>query len=481
MALSRRDFLKSSAATTMAMTAPGAIASQVLAAPSPSELKPGPGNKWPGRVVINFNKDAIKGTSTVVDAVVQQMVNDSILKLTGESTIGAAWKAIFPNSLTVSSKIAIKVYAATPETPSHWQAIKAMTDGMQQMDFNGTKFSPNNIFIYEGNASNKNAEAGFTPEHFPGIKIDYWGTKDTFADGAGNEAAGDIKDRAYAPTLKNADFLINAFNPHGHNMSQFENFSLGFKSHVGTFTLKSPNDIHTNGAQNLRDMNCTGPVFKKNVLSACIGIVACNEAIGPLRPPDDFSKYSKTMDPNSTCIRSTTIIMSTDPISCEMQTIKMMRLNKSKNYGVADMPNYLKASAGVSSTLSGTGYNIGIIDESKMEIRRIINGVTAINSHNLPVKSQNPSTIAVSPLDEHGCTFIEYSVQASHIGQKASIAIYSLNGALVRKHSQSVLGANNHFSWDHKDQAGRHVTAGKYVVHVTSEAVSLSSHFIIRS
>jgi hypothetical protein len=455
---------------------PGGMVTSVLANQASSAMSPGPGNKWPGRVVINFNKNAVTGTSTVtVNAtVVQQMVDDSIIKLTGETSVGAAWKAIFPSSLTAQSKIAIKVYSASPQTPSHWQGVKAITDGLQKMDFSGTKFPAANISIYEGMASNRHSQAGFTEANLPGIKIDYWG-QNKFDDGAGNGAAGEIKDRPYAPNLKNADFLINAFNPHGHQ-TNYGSFSLGFKNHYGSYDLYKPSDIHTNPELHLRDMNCTGPIFKKNVLSACIGLVACNEGNGPLKNPDDYSTYSKAMDPTSTCKHSTTVILSTDPISCEMQTVKMMRMNKNGKYGISDMPKYLRASAGVSGALSGTGYNIGVIDEANMDIRRIVNGATSIAAHPLSKEGRAPSSLAVSQIPGHGVTFIEYRLPAQHIGQEASVAIYSLRGALVRKESHKVLGSLNHFSWDNKDRAGHAVPAGKYIIRVKSGTLSLSEH-----
>jgi hypothetical protein len=474
MKVSRRSFLKSSAMTTMSLAAPGGIA---IAGQNASAMSVGPGNKWPGRVVINFNKNAVSGISTPVTAVIQKMVNDAILRLTDQSSLGAAWKAIFPSSLTAQSKIAIKVYSASPQTPSNWQAIKAMTDGLQQMDCNGTKFPAGNISIYEGNASNRHSEAGFTAANLPGIKIEYWG-KGQFSAGTGNEAAGAIKDRSYASTLKNADFLINAFNPHGHS-ADFGSFSLGFKNHYGTYDLYTPSDLHTNGQQNLRDMNCTGPIFKKTVLNACIGIVANIEGNGPLKPPDDFSIYSKYMDPTSTCKCPTAIIMSTDPISCEMQTVKMMRLNKNPagKFGANDMPNYLKASAGISGALSGTVYNIGVIDESKMDFRYIINDVVSIGAHQVSPADHTPSSIVVSALPGHGYTFIQYSLPARYIGKEVSITIHSMNGVLLHAHSQTIPGVANHYAWDHKDQAGNKVPAGQYIVHIVSGKAKLSALF----
>jgi hypothetical protein len=482
MKVSRRSFLKSSAAATLSVAASGGMA---VAAPAASTMTPGPGNKWPGKVVINFNKNAIQGTSTVVASVVQQMVNESILSLTGESSLGGAWKAIFPNSLSLNSKITIKVYSASPQTPSNWEAIKAMIDGLQQMDFNGTKFPITNISIYEGNASNRHSQAGFTAANLPGVKIDYW-ARDQFADGTGNEAAGAIKDRAYASNLKNADFLINAFNPHGHS-TEWGSFSLGFKNHFGTYELFKPLDIHYSSNANksqlcpqaLCDMNCTGPIFKKTVLNACIGMVGNNEGNGPLKNPDDFSTYAKTMDPTSTCKCPATIILSTDPISCEMQTIKMIRLNKNGKYGVNDMPNYLKASAGVSGAVSGVAYNIGVIDESKMSIRRIINGDTAVGGSAGLAADRGPSGITASALPCCGSTFIEYRLPADMIGKTASIRIYSLQGTLVRTQSQTVRGALNHFAWDHSDLNGRTVAAGSYIVRLAAGATRLSARFIV--
>jgi hypothetical protein len=407
-----------------------------------------------------------------------KMVDDSILKLTGESTVGAAWKAVFPTSLTAQSKIAIKVYSASPQTPSNWEAVRAMTDGLQQMDFSGTKFPASNIAIYEGNASNRHSQAGFTAANFPGgIKIEYWGSG-KFADGAGNEAAGAIKDRAYAQSLKDADFLINAFNPHGHE-SKYGSFSLGFKNHYGTYDLYKPSDVHTNPEQHLRDMNCTGPLFKKTVLAVCVGFMANDEGIGPLKSPNNYSTYSKAMDPTSTGTSPTTIIMSTDPVSCEMQTIKMMRMNKNGKYGVTDMPKYLQASGGVSGAVTGTGYNIGVLDETKMDVRRIINGATAIAEHPLHEEGRSPASLKVSRIPGTAATFIEYRLPSQYRGREATLAIHSLSGELIRRESLTIGGSLNHFSWNHKDRAGTAAPAGKYVVHVTCEAVSLSEHFTV--
>lgn len=471
MKISRRSFLNTAVASTASIAASSKIAG---AAQRSSELSPGPGNKWPGRVVINFNKNAVENVADPVPSVVRQMVDDSILKLTDQSSLGAAWKEIFPSSLTAESKIAIKVFCAEPRVPTHWSSIRAITDGLQQMDFNGTKFPASSIAIYEGNASNRFSQADFTAEHFPGISLEYW-SRGNFVDGGD----GAFSNRAYAGTLKNADFLINVFNPRGHMIGS--SFTIGFKSHFGTYELNTggSGDLHNNAAANLRDMHCTGPVFKKNVLSVCSGILGMNEGNGPTGLPESYLNYTKTIDPESTCECPATIIMSTDPISCEMQTIKMMRLNQSPagRYGVSDMPEYLQASAGISGALSGTTYNIGIIDEEEMDICRIIDGVTVADT---PARSRAGKTgpgIVASVLPGRTGTFIEYRLPPGRIGKKAVISIYSLKGTTMCEHELPVPGQISHFAWDNRDRRGNAAAPGGYVVRLRSGEVRLSAGF----
>ena len=293
MKLSRRSFLNTAAASTVSLAASSKI---IRAAQRSSELTPGPGNKWPGRVVINYNKDAVENVTDPVPSVIQKMVDDSILRLTDQSTIGAAWKEVFPSTLSADSKIAIKVFCAEPRVPTHWSSIRAITDGLQQMDFDGTTFPASNIALYEGNASNRFSQADFTAENFPGIKIDYW-APGKFVDGGD----GAISNRAYAGTLRDADFLINVFNPRGHNIGS--TFTIGFKNHYGTYELNTnkSGDLHNNAAEHLRDMHCTGPVFNKNVLSICSGILGMRESEGPIGQPQSYLNYTKTIDSSSTC------------------------------------------------------------------------------------------------------------------------------------------------------------------------------------
>jgi hypothetical protein len=371
---------------------------------------------------------------------------------------------VFPSTLTATSKIAIKTSTANTGLPApHWSSVRAITDGLQQMSFNGITFPPGNITIYEI-GGNLGADK-YTAANFPGISI----VTDTEINGGD----GALNNRIYAQSLKNADFLINVFSPRGHNVGS--KFTLGFKSHFGTYFPKNQ-DLHTNAAQNIRDINCTGPVFTKNVLSMCSGIYGMNEGNGPAGNADNYTTYAQSIDKTSTTTCPTTIILSTDPVSAEMQTIKMMRINKNGAYTTADMPTYLQASAGMTASGFTTSNNIGVIDESQMTVLKIINGAsTPVLNPAAGLMGPSGAAIVAHHIKGHANTFIEFKLPVNRVGSEASIEIFDNRGALVRKFSHKVLGVQNHCSWDEKDERGGLVSKGTYIVHLVSGGKNASA------
>ncbi|MBN1307289.1 MAG: DUF362 domain-containing protein [Chitinispirillaceae bacterium] len=476
MSISRRSFLKKSTATA-AIALSGGIARQVLAAQSPP-LTPGPGNKWPGRVVINFNKKAVTDAGKADTAVIKKMVDDAIKLLTGQSTVGAAWKEIFPATLSRQSKIAIKINSANSDLPApHWASVRAITDGIQEMEIGGTKFPVTNITVYDMEFLGGMEAAGFIAGNFPGISLQHT----ALADGGD----GALNNHKYASVLKDADFLINVFSPRGHTQPPAgSRFTLGFKSHIGTYASEYRNEgpsLHTSLMTNLREMNCTGPVYKKNVLSVCSGIWAMNEGNGPGGRAENYSTYAKTMDASisGTAAPSTTITLSTDPLTAEMQAIRMMRLNKGGKYDVDSLPPYLQSSAGMTGKMEGTTYNIGVIDEAKMDIRRVINDVTLIE-RKAPYHSAGSAPISVTTL-RGDTTFIEFSLPGKRWGGKASIVIHGIDGTLMHRRELPLLGVRNHFSWDNRGMNGVRAGRGTYIVRMSCGEVCLSKQFVLLS
>jgi hypothetical protein len=358
----------------------------------------------------------------------------------------------------------------------HWASVKAITDGLQMMDFNGTKLSAENISIFDMHGTNQfgKADFGYTSDNFGKVKLVRDSVGSGFTDGPNK--------LQYAKSLGAADFLINVFRAGGHG-DWGEGLTLGFKNHYGTFP--SPSSFHSKPVENLRDINCTGVIYNKNVLSMCSGIFAAKEKSGiPTSAAISYAKYVKTIDSTITSdsYPSCTVIMSTDPVTAEMQTVKMMRINNGGKYDVNDMPKYLRASAGVSGAASPT-YNIGIIDESKMDIRKIINGQvisTAIkNRSQLSERIQNGFSLSARQLNSTRTTFIEFNVPLITVGKSASVEIYRIDGSLVYKRTVDINGINNNFSWNETDCSGKLVNNGNYLITLTAGNQKLSSKISI--
>ena len=495
----RRNFLKMSAAAATGIALTSNVG-KIFAATSRTAAGTAPLNQWRGRVVINFNKNAPTGNvdpTTPQITIIKTMVDDSIKLLTGQTTVGAAWKAVFPASLGLTSLIAIKVPIGINAMRSapHWSSVQAITEGLQLMDFGGTKFPAANITIFDATGSNALSAAGFTAANFPNITLVKPTTFTAYTDAAEDNTTPTGVKMPYVAPLNAANFLINVFSPRGHS-TYVESFTLGFKNHYGTYNAPSLPHANPAASQILRNINCMGAVYTKNVLSVCSGIYGCLEGNGPSHAPDDYSKYSKFMDATSTNTNPTTIIMGTDPVSVEMQAVKMMRIQgltagtggTSGLYTVAAMPNFLKAAGGVvvaganwppNPTLPNAMDNIGEIDEANMTIRRIINGtVVAVKEQGRP--GVNAGTfVSASQLKGHGSTFIEFALPASHAGSTASIEIYNLKGTQVTTLTHRVGGVLNHLSWNETNASGSHVGNGAYIARLVSEGVDVSSKFSI--
>lgn len=485
----RRDFLKTAAAGT-AVIALNPEIGKVLASPSSTPAARDPGNKWPGKVAINFNKNLVKNDA-IDNTIIAKMIDQTIQLLTGKDDVGDAWKSVFPDSLSVTSKIAVKVVCYNPyKVGLNWQTVKGVTDGLQKMTFDGTTFPASNITIYELTTSptaNAFSVAGYTAANFPGINITSDKSKKV------KTGDGALNDREYAKALKDADFLINCFNARGHAYGDNDGkFTCGFKSHFGTYT--DPNGMHGTPAgsgvsKNIRELTCVGPVYKKHVLSVCGAIFASNEGNGPggimgtddLKP-ENFSTYVKTMDSTATVKHPSTIIMTTDPVTAEMQAIKILRINKNKTYGPTNLPAYLQSAAGVDKAGFTPTYNIGVLDETGMTIYKMINDVVVSG----PVRTfRNSSEFAASvrmsthPVQGNECVSIDFFLLNDHIGKKASIEIFDAQGSLIRKLVHLVGGLHNQCSWDQKDSRGANVSRGMYIAKLSCGPAKISSQFSI--
>lgn len=287
------------------------------------------------------------------------MLDSCVTGLTNAETVNEGWKSLFPAPLNKSSIIAIKTNLINPgnNTPHYYLVLSIVNSLLSIPIDNKRTLPPENIIVYDANNRHAFSEAHYIKSQFPPIRF----VKDTiinYGDGADGYA--------YASSLNKCTYLINVFGLSGHNQN-YGGFFLGFKNHYGSYDPS----FAAQKQQSLVSMNCTGPVFNKTVLSVCCGLFGIDEGKGPFGGISDFSTYVKSIDPNSRGNNPNTLIISTDPVSCEVQAIKILRINKIRSSVIDSLPDYLQASAGIHRPGLSV-YNIGIIDEKLMDIRKAV-------------------------------------------------------------------------------------------------------------
>jgi hypothetical protein len=153
--ISRRDFLKVLGAGAVGLAA-GPALSEPLLKQGRRLFRQG----FASDVVQCFDENATAGGSTINEAVVQVMMDESIKRLTNLSDVGEAWKSLFPG-IAESSVIGIKIPASNPRLPAHREFVNCIVSGLARMKINGGSFIRNNVIIWDRTDSETRA-AGFT-------------------------------------------------------------------------------------------------------------------------------------------------------------------------------------------------------------------------------------------------------------------------------------------------------------------------------
>jgi hypothetical protein len=460
MKVSRRDFLKASTAGAAAATMSSGLVNEVLGAPSALS----PLNKFPGRVVINFNKNALTGTPAEQTATRMKMVDDAILRLTDQTDVGAAWKSIFPSAatsttpaLTATSKIAIKVPLGCSQGHAvpHVDHILGMVNGLRLMDFGGGVKFTGTITLYESKTaycSGQPSGFGYTAAS-TGCTIVYHTSMQNFGDG--------YNGLAYAPTLNAADFLINVFTPRGHGGQPAPIVTLGIKNHFGAY------DPTANHIFSVESINMSGPVFKKQVLCMCSAIYANDAGNGPQQDSTNYSTYVKKMDPSATTlINPCTLILSTDAVSADMQAYKIMAMNKNKGFTETDMPAYLQ-----------NAKSIGTINPT--DVRTLLTVTTEVNVPGARQGKAISPHVSATHVKGHNSTFIQYALPSDLMGRDISFEIFNTRGSLVCRLSDKAMGALSNISWDERDASGSKVRPGIYLVRLVAGSIQMSTQLSI--
>ena len=392
-------------------------------------------NPFLSRIVITMDSTATSGV-TINAATVQIMINAGIKAFTDIQDVGEAWKSIFAN-IDTTKIIAIKVNCINSSVPSHPEVTSAVTNGLQQMDFNGTPFPANNIIIFD-RTEWELSSAGYTINTgATGIRC--FGTNSSGV-GYGSQSYQVIASNQHISKIYEsyADYVINISVLKNHSTA---GVTLCMKNHYGT--CQSPGALHGNHADPfIPALNALTVIAGKQTLNICDALVGVISG-GPGGLPQIAPK---------------TIIMSQDIVATDYWGRQILDENGCTTINRAHHVD----------TAAGAPYNLGTNDPLQMEIININDPVLRI-----PPKDNDPQEVPTEfylqqnyPNPFNNRTQLKFYLPKQAVTR---LEIFDTYGRKVRLLLNNNLSQGWHnFSWAGDNDSGSSVASGIYLARLTS-------------
>jgi hypothetical protein len=281
--ISRRNFFKRAAAfSTAGLAGPLLSSLPVRAADGKSS------------VVLAKDTQCMNGT-TPVQAKVNDMVDHAIMNLTGITDRGLAYEALFPETVTASTTIAIKKNYRSGFRASTDAVVTALKNGLSTM--RGGTFPAGNVKDYSGARATSASSQRFT------LKQWSWQSK-TYVD----------RDFVIGDEFTKEDWLINVPVAWGHNLA---GTTLSLKNHLGTVRgengtgISNLHGFYDEVHPSLAVLN-SQPYFKDKQVLVMTDAICCRSDGGPGGLP------------NVTCH---TVIAGADRVAADYQGTQLLARN----------------------------------------------------------------------------------------------------------------------------------------------------------
>jgi uncharacterized protein (DUF362 family) len=274
--VSRRQFLKGTVGTVVAASLAGKFAEKAIAEGAKK-----------ARVIL-LQDPAYFQDRKPDGAVARKMVDRIMCALTGKSSPGDAWKALF----SPKEKIAIKVNCLFPPVTTNPETVQAVVESMADAGFDPTR-----IIIFD-RSDRDLTKCGFTiNESSKGAKC--YGTKEYVFPAK----ARDVDTKLSSILVNDVDALINMPVLKHHGIS---GITASLKNHLGT--IPNPGALHSDNCSRLAELNALEPIKKKTRLILMDAARAQYDR-GPSFSPQQMWSYSG-------------MLASTDPIAMDVIAAK---------------------------------------------------------------------------------------------------------------------------------------------------------------
>ncbi len=293
--LTRREFLQQSVLGAGGLMLTGALLPGRVGAASAS------------RVIVPHHPGATEGKRTVYLPVVQQMLDQTLLELTGQPNIASAWRELLPG-LQPNHTVAIKVNAVPAGNkviPTHPEVVQAIVKGLVQAGL-----PENQVIIYDRESEHL-AEAGY-PVNRGTAGVRCFGTTDADWGYDADQPVEILRGRyLLSRILTRCDHLINVPVLKVH-LDRY-GVTLSLKNHYGT--VDRPRDLHENFAIACATLNAQQVIREKTrlvVIDALFGCWGSNPAA-----------WVVDCTPNR-------LIVSRDPVAADVVGTRMLNEERAK-------------------------------------------------------------------------------------------------------------------------------------------------------
>ena len=294
--ISRRDFLRYVGVGTLGLVVRPRFLSALEKGTAP--------RPFASDVVQCYHEQATSG-SVINEPIVQMMVDESVMALSGIRDVGEAWKTFFPG-VTASSIIGIKINCINRYFATHPEFVRCIANGLAQMNFDGTYFPKNSIIVWDRTDSELTS-SGYTI--YTGSEPDqvrYVGTNHT-GFGYDDTVTFNVNGSTQRPSKilsQMVDYLIDAAVLRTHSQGVV---TLSLKNHYGS--VNNPGGLqHSTGcpqsvpslSQQIRDVITPSNIQKLFIIDGLFGLYSG----GPGGSPNFNPKL---------------LIMSRDTVACDFQ------------------------------------------------------------------------------------------------------------------------------------------------------------------
>ena len=386
--------------------------------------------------VVQCYHDLATSGNTVNEPVVQMMMDESVMTLTGIRSVGEAWKSLFPG-ITNASVIGIKVVCTNRYLPSHPELIRCIANGLVQMDFGGTLFKRNNIVVWD-RVDSELTNCGFTI--YDGSDPDTMRCFGTNHSGVGYDYGTPLTVNGVTSYPSNiisqmVDYIINVPALKSHSISKV---TLNLKSHYGSVNNASslqhtsqcdPAIPHLN--QQVRDIITPNDIQKVFIIDGLFGLYSG----GPTGSPNCNPKF---------------LITSRDIVACDCQGQNVINRER-ESHGLSPYD------ATHITTAAQSPYNLGTTEVNLIELNNV--GTEETGTHR-PVAGW----LEVTPQPVRGRAAVEFA-----LGRDSEVRLDLVDAAGRTRaaiHHGRMARGRHAVAW----QTGGRVAAGTYFVRMSSRA-----------